>query len=110
MKKLFITALLLSNTVFASSCEIKLIPKMNAILVLANYKTQWEVVVGTASYSDCLNAAEEKLAKVNAPKKLDTFEEVMDDYWSSWSNPAYFKGVKVKYNDDRGNRETMLTP
>ena len=104
MKTLLLAAAFLSNVVFAETCDIKLIPNMHVMLVLANYKTQWEVDGnGATNFDACKNAAEKKLAKANAPKKLDTFEEIMDDYWASWSQPSSFKGVKAKFTKSDGS-------
>ncbi len=99
--KFICVGIIATNVLMAKECVVKLIPKMDIILVITNYKTDWESV-NALSFEDCKAAAEKKLKIANTPKKLETFDEVMDDYWTSLYLPEYFKGVKAKFTNDAG--------
>jgi hypothetical protein len=101
LNTLAILLMICSGSVFAGNCETKLIPKKHVLLVISNYQTEWEKTTAT-SLDECISIAEKKLKIANTPKKLETLEEILDDYWASWSNPEYFKGVQAKYTDEQG--------
>lgn len=84
------------------NCRTKLIPKMDLLLVIKNYKTEWVEQSAVTKYSECIKKAEDSLAKANIVKDAETLEEVFDQIWASWSNPEYFRAVKVEFKDENG--------
>ena len=87
---------------FATNCRTKLVPKLDLLLVIGNYKTEWIEHTGISKYSACVKNAEIALTKANVVKAAETLEEVFEQLWDSYSNPDYFKAVKIEFEDENG--------
>ena len=105
--KVLVLICITSHSLLAENCEIKLLPKWDMLLVITNYKSERQIIK-TTSFDDCKNTALDKLKKANAPKKFETLEEALDDYWASWYEPEYFKGVKAKFTNQDGKIDYFL--
>ncbi len=89
---------------FGNECKVKLIPKRDLRTFLFGFKTKWVVVPEINKYSECVNAAEELLNKVNGPFSAESLVDLFGKIIVSVFEPEYYKAVKVSYTNDQRHR------